>query len=185
MSHHTSDAVLQFWFQELTPEQWFQGGEEVDAMIRNKFLATHTAVAANECWHWRNSVSGALAEIIVLDQFSRNIYRGTAQAFASDGQALALAQIAISHGLDQLVTEVERPFFYLPYMHSESKVVHEEALRLFTDLGSDDHLKYEKIHKDIIDRFGRYPHRNEVLGRASTVEEDAYLAETNHVFFNV
>ena len=177
------DDILSFWFTELSPEEWFHGGAAVDQVIRDRFVAVHQAVAAGECWEWRDTPTGVLAEIIVLDQFSRNIYRGKADAFGCDGQALLLAQVAVGRGYDAQVSEIERPFFYLPYMHSESAVIHTEALRLFTALGSEEHLKFEHIHKDIIDRFGRYPHRNAVLGRTSTAAEEAFLAETDYSFY--
>jgi uncharacterized protein (DUF924 family) len=176
--------ILDFWFNELTEEQWFSGGDTVDELIRKRFSETHRAVAQNECAHWRETADGALAEILVLDQFSRNIYRGSATAFACDGQALALAQVAIARGFD---TEVEkgRAFFYLPYMHSESKVIHQTAVELFSALENAEHLKYEYMHKEIIDQFGRYPHRNELLGRTTTAEEGAFLAEADYSFFKV
>lgn len=176
--------VLDFWFKELSEEQWFSGGEAIDVLIAERFADLHQSVAQNECAHWRETAEGALAEILVLDQFSRNIHRGSAAAFACDGQALALAQVAIARGFDRAV-EQGRGFFYMPYMHSESKVIHQTALELFTSLESEEHLKFEIIHKEIIDRFGRYPHRNELLGRMTTPEEAAYLAENEHGFFKV
>ena len=179
----THDDILSFWFTELSADEWFHGGEKVDQVIRGRFTDMHRAAAAGECWEWRDTPAGVLAEVIALDQFSRNIYRGTPEAFAYDGQALVLAQVAVARGYDALVSETERPFLYLPYMHSESAVIHEEALRLFTALGSEEHLKFERIHKDIIDRFGRYPHRNAILGRTSTPDEAAFLAETDYSFY--
>ena len=119
--------------------------------------------------------AGRCAEIIVLDQFSRNLFRGSARAFAQDGMALALAQEAVAAGADQRMTDDQRYFTYMPYMHAESLVVHEEALRLFTALGHAEALRFEKAHRDVIERFGRYPARNAVLGRESTAEELSYL----------
>jgi uncharacterized protein (DUF924 family) len=184
MTASNYEAVLTFWFSELSEEQWFHGGPAVDSLLKERFTTVHTAVAANEHWQWRETVRGALAEVLVLDQFSRNLFRGTPRAFAADAQALALAQVAVARGFDQVVSERERPFFYMPYMHSESAVIHEEAVRLFESLGSEEHLKFEHIHKDIIDRFGRYPHRNEVLNRVPTPEEEEYLNTNDEVFFN-
>lgn len=175
--------VLEFWFGELSQEDWFNGGETVDAKIRERFRDVHQSVAANEYWKYRTSPESFLAEVIVLDQFSRNMFRNDARSFAYDGQALALTQQAIIAGYDQELPPEQRAFLYLPFMHSESPVIHLEALRLFEALGSEEHLKYEKIHKDIIDQFGRYPHRNKVLGRPSTEEEVEYLRTNQESFF--
>ncbi len=178
------ETVLTYWFSELTNEERFGGGETVDTQIAERFSELHAAATHNELWSWRTTARGALAEIIVLDQFSRNLHRGTAPAFASDAQALALAQVLVAAGSDQTLTVEERLFVYLPYMHSESRLVHEEAVRLFTALGDDEALRYEHVHRDIIEQFGRYPHRNEQLGRESTPAELAYLEETQHDFFS-
>ena len=175
--------VLQFWFEALDEKDQFSGGERVDQLIKDRFSAWHAAVVANECASWRETAEGSLAEIIVLDQFSRNLYRGTKAAFAADGQAVALAQVAIARGFDQELTPDKRLFLYLPFMHSESRVVHETALQLFTDLGIESTLQYEVIHKEIIDRFGRYPHRNQQLGRESTAAEITYLESESQSFF--
>lgn len=175
--------VLDFWFTELSGEQWFDKNDAVDAEIKSRFLDLHAAVAQNECANWRMNAEGALAEIIVLDQFSRNIYRDAAHAFRQDGQALALAQVAVAAGLDHELEVTQRLFLYMPYMHSESKKIHEDALELFTQLENAEALKYERIHKEIIDRFGRYPHRNAALGRESTAEELQYLADEDQPFF--
>jgi len=128
------------------------------------------------------SAEGRLAEIIVLDQFSRNIYRGTARAFAQDSLALALAQEAISQDLDKQLSPEQRSFLYMPFMHSESKLIHEFALKLFQRLGNQANLEYEIKHKIIIDRFGRYPHRNQILGRESTEEELSFLTQPDSSF---
>ena len=176
--HHslTHQDVLQFWFKETTPAQWFSKDVVFDEMIRTRFATLHAQAAAGELAHWRNfAVHGRLAEIIVLDQFSRNLYRNDARQFASDTVALVLAQEIVSSGFDQKLEPAERAFTYLPYMHSESRLIHEEALLLFTDLGLPLNLDFEIKHKAIIDRFGRYPHRNEVLGRTSTNEELEFL----------
>jgi uncharacterized protein (DUF924 family) len=175
--------VLEFWFGELTMKEWFGGGAELDGRIRERFAEVHRAVAAGEYWKYRTSPESFLAEVIVLDQFSRNMFRGEARAYAYDGQALAIAQQAIMAGYDQELPPEQRAFLYLPFMHSESALMHVEAMRLFEALGSEEHLKYEKIHKDIIDRFGRYPHRNDVLGRESTEAEKEYLANNHEAFF--
>lgn len=178
-------VVLAYWFGELSAPERFSGAPAIDAAIRDRFSDLHAAVAAGECWKHRTTARSALAEVIVLDQFSRHLFRGSAAAFAYDGQALFLAQQLIAVGFDRELSTEERLFAYLPFMHSESAQIHADAQSLFTALGDAEALKYEQIHKDIIDRFGRYPHRNAVLGRASTPEEVAYLANTHEAFFNV
>lgn len=170
----TAEQVLHFWFVEHGREQWFGGGPEFDAKLAAAFTETHLAVAAGEAWRWRATPEGRLAEIIVLDQFSRQIYRGEARAFASDPMALALAQEAVAAGHDLAIAHDRRMFMYLPYMHSESLVIHEESLRLHEALGIEEGIKYEQAHIDVLKRFGRYPRRNAALGRASTSAEIAY-----------
>jgi uncharacterized protein (DUF924 family) len=177
--------VLQFWFEELSHEERFNGGEKIDKKITEQFSTTHAAVAAGEWWKERTNAESYLAEIIVLDQFSRNIFRGNARAFAYDGQALTLAQHAVAAGFDTALPAEQRLFMYMPFMHAESRPMHQEAVVLFEALGDDEALKYEHIHKDIIDQFGRYPHRNEVLGRESTTAEIEYLQNNHEAFFNV
>jgi uncharacterized protein (DUF924 family) len=173
----TAEDVLDFWFVEHGKEQWFGGGPEFDKKLADRFAATHAAVSRGEAWRWRVTPEGRLAEIIVLDQFSRQLHRGSARAFAQDPMALVLAQEAVAGGHDQqLPLGPQRQFLYMPYMHSESLVVHEETMRLFTDLGSDEALQYEKAHVACLERFGRYPRRNAVLGRVSTPEEAEYIA---------
>ena len=171
------DAILHFWFEEVSLEKKFEKDEALDATIRERFEDTYWRVMNGETVDWRETPEGRLAEIIVLDQFARNMFRGTPQAFAGDELALRLAKEAVAVGADTEVPKEQRAFFYLPYMHSETPEVHEEAMELFKELGNEKNLKYERIHKDIIDRFGRYPHRNEVLGRESTPEEIEFLKE--------
>lgn len=165
--------VISFWFEESKPEQWFAKDEAFDAIIRDKFLDTHRMVVAGETSAWRATPEGRLAEIIALDQFSRNMFRGTPDAFLHDAQALILAEEAVKVGADQELDKGKRYFMYMPYMHSESADVHERALKLFESLGDPE---YEIKHKEIVDRFSRYPHRNAILGRASTPEELDFIA---------
>ncbi|HKI62838.1 MAG TPA: DUF924 family protein [Mariprofundaceae bacterium] len=167
--------VLNFWFEELEPRQWWVKEVELDALIRERFGSLHVAAGNAELFTWRASAEGRLAEIIVLDQFSRNIYRDKPEAFACDSMALVLAQEAVRHSLDQVLDVPQKAFFYMPYMHSESPLIHVEALRLFSQPGVEFNLEFEEKHKAIIDRFGRYPHRNKILGRTSTSEELAFL----------
>ncbi len=174
--------ILGFWFGELTPEHWYKASDAVDADITRRFGSLHDAAARCELSAWRETPEGRLAEVIVLDQFSRNIFRGQAAAFAQDALALALAQEAVRGGADAALPPERRAFFYLPYMHSESAVIHADALRLFDQPGLENNLDFERQHKAIIDRFGRYPHRNLVLGRVSSPEEFAFLATPGSSF---
>ncbi len=168
--------VLEFWFNTLTPAQWYKKSDSLDVRIKTTFEHTYDAVVAGECSDWRDSAEGRLAEIIVLDQFARNMFRGSAKAFAADPLALALAQEAVRQGADKALPAERRAFLYMPYMHSESALVHEQAMALFADTPQ---LSYEIRHKAIIDRFGRYPHRNAVLGRTSTAEEVSWMKDNS------
>lgn len=176
------DEVLHFWFKELTPAQWFAVDRGFDHQLAERFAAVHRAAAAGELYTWRRAPSGRLAEVIVLDQFSRNIHRGTANAFACDGMALVLAQEAIAVAADRELPPPQQAFLYMPFMHSESRLVHEQAMRLFAAPGLESNLAFEMKHKAIVDRFGRYPHRNAALGRASTAAELAFLQEPGSSF---
>lgn len=178
----TPQQVLAFWFEQSTPAQWFQKDAAFDQKIQQQFSKLHQQAAAAELVTWRSSAEGRLAEIIVLDQFSRNLYRDQAAAFASDGMALCLAQEAIALGLDHQIAVTHRSFLYMPFMHSESAQIHQTALQLFTELANPQNLRYEELHKAIIDRFGRYPHRNDILGRTSTPEEIEFLQQPNSSF---
>lgn len=170
-----SEEILQFWFHELTPADWFKVNEQMDSLIRERYLGVLESAAVGELFSWRSSASGRLAEIIVLDQFSRNIHRGTPLAFENDPVALILAQEMVHLKLDQELPLERKAFAYMPYMHSESPLIHEEAMKLFAIPGLEENYEYEVLHKEIIDRFGRYPHRNQILGRASTPEEIEFL----------
>ena len=176
------EDVLNFWFNELTPQQWWVKDDKLDAEIKQRFAALHTKAARCELFDWRIAAKGRLAEIIVLDQFSRNIYRGTPQAFTQDSLALALAQEAISLAADKALSPVECSFLYLPFMHSESALIHQVAVSLYSTPGLEKNLDFEIQHKNIIDRFGRYPHRNAILGRESTTEELVFLQQPGSSF---
>ena len=175
-------SVLQFWFQEISPAQWWKVDAAFDRLIAERFSEVHRRAMRAELFEWRAQPGGRLAEIIVLDQFSRNMHRGSPRAFAADAMALALAQEAVASQADLALPTEERAFLYMPYMHSESPVIHEVAERLFRERGPKDNHDSELRHKAIIDRFGRYPHRNAVLGRESTDEELAFLAEPGSSF---
>lgn len=171
----TPADILDFWFSEIQPAQWWSKSDDFDRLIAARFGAVLQAAARCELYAWRATPAGRLAEVIVLDQFSRNINRGEAQAFANDALALGLAQEAVAAGADKGLLVAQRAFLYLPYMHSESAAIHALAVALFSQPGLEHNLDFELRHKAIIDRFGRYPHRNAVLGRASTAEEAAFL----------
>lgn len=175
-------AVLAFWFTEINPAQWWKVDPAFDELIRQRFGTLLLQAAQGELYHWRNEAKGRLAEIIVLDQFSRNIHRNTPAAFSQDPMALALAQEAIAAGSHQLLTATERSFLMMPYMHSESRLVHVEAERLYREYAPPFNYEFELKHKAIVDRFGRYPHRNAILGRVSTAEELEFLQQPGSGF---
>ena len=174
--------ILHFWFIELTPKQHYAKDSALDDAIRTRFGATLEAAARCELFAWRATPEGRLAEVLVLDQFSRNVYRDTARAFAQDALALALAQELVASGQDRSLPLAQRSFAYMPYMHSESALIHAQAALLFSQPGMEDSLRFEQRHQAIIERFGRYPHRNAILGRASTPEELAFLTEPGSAF---
>lgn len=169
--------VLHYWLSELTLDQCFEKNEQIDATIRARFAAVHEQLAANDGSIRTEAPRELLAEIIVFDQFSRNLFRGSARAFATDPVARRLARTAVADGLDQAMSTRERIFVYLPFEHSENAADQEQSIRLFAQLGDDNLDKYAMAHKVIIDRFGRFPHRNIALGRESTAEEIAFLNE--------
>lgn len=174
--------ILTFWFEECQPEQWFKKDETLDATIKSRFVEIHEHTAKGENSSWRSTIEGRLAEIIVLDQFSRNLFRDDPRAFAYDGMALVLTQEAIAAGDLERLSPVERSFLYMPLMHSESLIIHEEALKRFSEKGLKANLKFEKKHREILLRFGRYPHWNKALGRTSTPEELVFLKKSGSSF---
>lgn len=180
--HMDSNDILNFWFVQLEPKDWFQGGTALDDQVRDQFWSVLRQARAGELWPWRKSAEGRLAEIIVLDQFSRNIYRGQAQAFDADPQALVLAQEAIHAGADQWFNDDQKSFLYMPFMHSESALIQERGLQLFSAKGLEKNYAFALAHQKIIERFGRFPHRNAQLGRHSSAEELAFLQEPGSSF---
>lgn len=174
--------VLDFWFKETEPSLWFKKDAQFDEVIRLRFGQLHQKATRGECFRWRDTIDGRLAEIIVLDQFSRNIFRNDARAFAYDNMALVLAQEAISTQQTQLLQPKMRAFVYMPFMHSESLIIHAEAMKYFAEPGLEASLEYEVQHFNILQRFGRYPHRNEALGRKSTPREITFLQEPESSF---
>ena len=175
MQSDWAGQIIRYWFEELPPEAWFRKDPRVDAAIRERFGALHDELASvppeqlatpREC----------VAAVIALDQFPRNMFRGSPRSFATDPLALSIAQHAIAAGFDQRLDPRQRWFLYMPFQHSEDRAVQARSIELFTQLGDRENLGYAQRHKEIIDRFGRFPHRNEVLGRDSTPEELQYVA---------
>lgn len=175
-------AIIDFWFEEIDPSLWFMKDELFDQQIRRRFFDVFEDVVAGKTHAWRGTPEGRLAEIIVLDQFSRNLFRDSPQAFAQDELALHLAKEAIRVGDDQRLPIVQKHFFYMPFMHSEDLQAHEEAVKLFSQKGLENGLKFELMHKKIIETYGRYPHRNKALGRISTPEELEFLKQPGSSF---
>ncbi|MFB2640747.1 DUF924 family protein [Shewanella bicestrii] len=183
MSHIiTAEQVLHFWFEEISPKSWWIKDREFDALIQSRFEELLKQAKRGELADWRVTPQGRLAEIIVLDQFSRNIYRDTPAAFEADTIALVLAQEAVAQQVDQALKPKQVPFLFMPYMHSESAVIHQVAEKLFNREAAIANLEFELRHKAIIDRFGRYPHRNKILGRESTADELAFLTQPGSSF---
>lgn len=173
--------VLNFWFEELTSKQWFEVDPKLDALIIKRYSHLLHSAEKGELISWRTNALGRLAEIIVLDQFSRNIYRGQPDAYKNDQMALTLAQEMVLFGMDDMLPNPMKPFAYMPYMHSESREVHNDAVKLFSKEGMEENYSFEIAHKKIIDQFGRYPHRNTILNRLSTTKELDFL-KTNKGF---
>jgi len=176
------DDVLTFWFEAHGPDDWWAAKPDFDRQIADRFGATHARLALGEGFAWRVGAAGRLAEVIVLDQFSRQLYRNDPRAFAQDGMALVLAQEAVAAGHDRVLPDAQRAFLYMPYMHSESLLVHEAAQPLFAAL-EEGFRKAAEQHLVVLRRFGRFPRRNAALGRRSTAEEMAYLAEIGDRMF--
>lgn len=174
--------VLKFWFEDTKPAQWWKKDENFDRMIIERFSELHRRATCCELFEWRKDARGRLAEIVVLDQFSRNMFRDSPLSFAQDALALALSQEAVSAGADRTLNPVERSFLYMPFMHSESMKIHEVAVELFRKNGIEGNFDFELKHKAIIERFGRYPHRNAILGRESTQEEIEFLKQPGSSF---
>ena len=166
--------VLAFW-RAAGPDKWFAKDDAFDAEIAARFGALWRAAANNELASWETTPEGALALVIVLDQFPRNMFREQARTYETDAVARAVADRALTRGFDREVPQLERRFFYLPFMHSEILADQERCLLLARALGDDEVTKYAEIHTDIVRRFGRFPHRNSMLGRATTPDEQAFL----------
>ncbi len=175
-------AIIKFWFEEIDPSFWWFKDVTFDQKITERFSGIHAKAIRCELFDWRQEAEGRLAEVIALDQFSRNMFRDSPLSFAYDSLALALSQEAISIGADQALSLIQRSFLYLPFMHSESLKIHEVALDLYQKNGIQANLDFEIKHYDIIKKFGRYPHRNKLLGRVSSNEELEFLEQKGTVF---
>lgn len=166
-------SVIAFW-TDIGPERWFVADPDLDALLRANHLALHEAAARGDL-PWADEPEGALALLLLLDQFPRNMFRGAARAFATDSRALALAGRSIARGFDRAHPHVLRQFFYLPFMHAEDLAQQRRSEALYTAHGDANALRYAVIHREIIERFGRFPHRNSALGRITTPAEQAFL----------
>jgi uncharacterized protein (DUF924 family) len=182
MSIFSANDIIKFWFNDIDTSKWFIKDSDFDSLLIDKYSLLHQSAHKGELYSWRSTPQGRLAEIVILDQFSRNIYRDDLQSFSSDGIALVLAQTAIANGDDMALTAQERSVLYMPYMHSESLPIHEVGLTLFIKNGIQASVDFEIKHKKIIEIFGRYPHRNKILNRASTPEEIDFLSQPNSFF---
>jgi uncharacterized protein (DUF924 family) len=171
------EEIVRFWFAELAPEDWFKADEARDALIRTRFGDVYAQLKDGVPESWRAEARGWLAAILVLDQFPRNLFRGDARAFATDEAALDLAKRAIAEGIDLKLPPEQRAFVYMPFQHSEQKADQARSIELFSALGNPLNLDFAIRHKAIIDRFGRFPHRNEIFGRTSTDEEVVFLQQ--------
>jgi uncharacterized protein (DUF924 family) len=170
----TADEIVSFW-RAAGPDRWFNKDASFDEEIQQRFLESHEAAAAGKLTDWEQSAQDALALLILLDQFPRNMFRGDARAFATDPLARAIAAGAIVRGFDSQVPTEMRSFFYLPFQHSEDLADQERGIAFYKAIGDVENLKWAELHADIIRRFGRFPHRNAVLGRTTTPEEQAFL----------
>lgn len=168
--------IVSFW-REAGPRKWYAKDDAFDAAISARFRPAHEAAARGLLWNWEETAEGALALLLLLDQFPRNLFRGSAHAFATDGSALDVAERAIARGFDAATEGVLRQFFYLPQMHAEDIGAQRRCVEAFEQLGAgfEENLKFAREHLEIIERFGRFPHRNPVLGRITTPQEQAYL----------
>ncbi len=176
------DDILHFWFSELDPAEWWQAGDALDQQIRTRFISCWEKAAEGRLDHWQEEAPSCLALIIVLDQFSRNLHRGTPKAFSQDAKALQIAETALEKGFDQKLEPQKRIFFYMPYEHAEDMAMQEKSVALFRCLGLKEQTDYAIRHRDIIARFGRFPHRNAILGRKSSDEETTFLAQPGSSF---
>ena len=174
--HIAYKSVLEFWFSKPANKQWFKSTSKFDAQILAKFHSTWMQAKENQLNHWKETAEGSLALVIVLDQFPLNMFRGTAKSFSTENNAIEISHTAILCGFDKLLTETQLAFLYMPFMHSESLDDQNYSVELFDQAGLDNNLRFAKHHRDIIKEYGRFPHRNKILGRSNTAAEIEYLA---------
>lgn len=172
---HSAQAVLDFWFSPEVQPYWFARSDALDQQIQTQWRDMYEAASSRALDHWQESPESALALVLVLDQFPRNLFRNSPRAFGTDAKALHIAKDSVTKGFDQQVPKERRNFYYLPYMHSEALPDQQACVALFEQLGNEMGLDYAWQHLRIIERFGRFPHRNETLGRQSSTEELAFL----------
>jgi len=175
-------SVLSFWFETLEPKDWFMSSEKTDDAIRNRFADLYSDAQAGRLDHWMDTADGALALVILLDQFPRNMFRNTARMYGSDEQAMDVSRRAVAENLDKKVPKERRIFLYLPFEHSENLEDQDFCCDLVKTLGDETYLDYAEAHRRVIRRFGRFPHRNAILGRESTAEEVEFLKEEGSSF---
>ncbi|HEU4838600.1 MAG TPA: DUF924 family protein [Micavibrio sp.] len=180
----SAQYILNFWFEETQPPQWFQVNPEFDRTIKNRFEDSYEKGAMGIYDDWKMDPDECLALCLLLDQFPRNMYRGTAKAFATDGKALVAAKFALSKGFDQVLAPIKRRFLYLPFEHSENLNDQRKCVELFEKMKKDDPLGYDYAmrHLKVIEKYGRFPHRNKILSRMNTPEEEEYLAQAGAGF---
>ncbi|MDH5183582.1 MAG: DUF924 domain-containing protein [Gammaproteobacteria bacterium] len=171
----TAKEILDFWFAPECKACWFNATSEMDEMIRRQFEATWQAARDNKLQSWMDSANGCLALVIILDQFPLNMYRGKAESFLTEAAAREVSRHAIEQGFEQDMSDERKLFLFLPFMHSENIQDQDESLALFAKADMQDGLRFAKHHRDIVARFGRFPHRNNILGRENSAEEDAYM----------
>lgn len=176
--------VLDFWFERTQPAQWFQVNPEFDEAIRVEFADAYDLATRGVYDDWKNSSDGCLALCLLLDQFPRNMFRGTPQSFATDAKALVIAKFALAKGFDQVLSPIKRRFLYLPFEHSENLNDQRKCVELFEKMKKDDPLGYDYAlrHLKVIEKYGRFPHRNNILSRMNTPEEEDYLAQSGAGF---
>lgn len=178
----TTADIVTYWFSEDVKPKWFEGGDAFDDELRRRFLPAWRQARDGALDHWTSTPEGVLALVLLLDQIPRNCHRGTTEAFSTDAEALHWANWAVEQGIDRSFGDDQRQFLYLPFMHSETLADQERGMQLYAALGLDSPLDYMRRHRDIIARFGRFPHRNDILGRPSTPEEVEFLKQPGSRF---
>lgn len=181
---NTRKEIIHFWFEESQPQQWFQKNDSYDREIKERFSVAYDMAREGLCDHWTVEAEGSLAFCILLDQFPRNMFRGSPKAFETDAMALDVAKAAIEKGFDKVLPVIKRRFLYLPFEHSESIEDQKRCVALFEQIKEEDPLAYDYAvrHLEVIEKYGRFPHRNKILGRQNTPEEEEYLADPDAGF---